>query len=94
MGKSWMSSFSKHGRDLLAAIDLDKIYAPTSGYRGEWVADIPPHRFAEVVEWCMATLGPSSYSRKNTRWRAAWVRGDRIFFRYEEDVMLFTLRWV
>lgn len=60
--------------------------------RNWYVAEFDYKRYAEVIAWSTAQFGPRPRASDAwTRWFSNY--GDRIFFRDEQDYMLFILRW-
>lgn len=49
---------------------------------------LPPHLYQERVAWCKQTFGPMSHDRW---WAKAIIE---IRFQFEDDYMMFILRWV
>jgi hypothetical protein len=62
-------------------------------YKGHWVVFVPLDIWGDVIKWCNEMCGNGG-GHKSCRWRANWLDGRRIFFKHEEDVLLFTLRWL
>jgi hypothetical protein len=63
-----------------------------TGYRGEWVIEVPYHLYYKVVAWCHEAFGDDG-NKRTYRWRRNWTEKKRIFLRHESDLVLFRLKW-
>ena len=67
--------------------------------QGEWTIvqaryNTRDSRFGEVVAWARATFGPADIV--NGAWPPRWIylSGNNFGFLFEEDAVMFALRWV
>ena len=47
----------------------------------------------EIVAWCAKTYGPPTAILDRWGQNKVTVKGGKLWFRYEQDVVCFTLKW-
>lgn len=82
--------------DVGSIFTMQATYTPKPKYkfsRAKWyVAEYDWVHYGEVIAWCAEQFGP--HPRQHDAWSRWWDRYEgKVFFRDQEDYMMFKLRW-